>query len=907
MCGIFAVLCESSGSAPPSLEDLKNSVSGLFQYKPGHGNPEVALGCMKRVRELCYLWVRLEGFLKAFVDAETRLHLEEIIDRLEAWRRHLEAHLETAKNLSQEDRERINELLISGKDSIWQLKEDLLRNIPKVSALLPGADLQETRAWQSAWALNLILNNIDRLEVRGRDSAGIAAYVRFPSTKALGAFLDKGDYRQLLRARINSPAFSHTNIIVPPSAPQTLLFAFKVAEEVGEMGENVRYLRAEIAKDTLFQAALRCNGAKMQAMGHTRWASNGVISLSNCHPVDSTRLERDCIVSESHGRIVAALNGDIDNYQELFKKYVVARGHAVDGGITTDAKIIPVVVEALLEESETLEEAFAKAFSEFEGSMAISVMSAQRPGELLCAQKGSGQGMFLGFAGDTMCVASEMYGLVELTPYYTKAQGEKEVNGVTVGETFLARQATAGGVILLPDGKPVEESRITSAEITTRDINRGAYPRFLMKEISESLQSVEKTIRGKVLLDEDENDAHILLDETVLPAKLVEKLRSNEIRRIIPTGQGTAAVAAQGIAHLLEINLRGAPVTVTPMKATELSAHHLLDDMSDCLVVAVSQSGTTTDTNRTVDLVRERGALVIGIVNRRNSDLVYKSDGVLYTSDGRDIEMSVASTKAFYAQNVAGQILALALADALGLLNPADRVRKVKDLFELSSLMGRVLALSPRIEAIADETALKRRYWAVVGTGASKIAADEIRIKLSELCYKAIAVDYLEDKKHIDLSSEPMILVCASALPASSVSDVVKEVAIFKAHESLPIVIVDEDEDRFDPYAAYTIPVPCFRGDLSYLLPTMVGHLYGFYAASAFDNHADSLRKLRTSLVREVERGNGELMGTELWKMLGRSEEITSRTLEVQTLIESGDVNSGLEVGTATRLSSLLD
>ena len=88
--------------------------------------------------------------------------------------------------------------------------------------------------------------------------------------------------------------------------------------------------------------------------------------------------------------------------------------------------------------------------------------------------------------------------------------------------------------------------------------------------------------------------------------------------------------------------------------------------MSDTLVVAISQSGTTTDTNRTVDLVRARGAAVIAIVNRRNSDLVEKADGVLYTSDGRDVEMSVPSTKAFYAQVAAGFLLAMALAEAPG-------------------------------------------------------------------------------------------------------------------------------------------------------------------------------------------------------------------------------------------------
>src|SRR3546814_7181194 len=71
----------------------------------------------------------------------------------------------------------------------------------------------------------------------------------------------------------------------------------------------------------------------------------------------------------------------------------------------------------------------------------------------------------------------------------------------------------------------------------------------------------------------------------------------------------------------------------------------------------------SSDLNRAVDLVRGRGAKDLAIVNRRGSDLTDKADGVLYTSDGRDVEMSVASTKAFYAQIAAGFLLAWAIAE----------------------------------------------------------------------------------------------------------------------------------------------------------------------------------------------------------------------------------------------------
>ena len=88
--------------------------------------------------------------------------------------------------------------------------------------------------------------------------------------------------------------------------------------------------------------------------------------------------------------------------------------------------------------------------------------------------------------------------------------------------------------------------------------------------------------------------------------------------------------------------------------------------MTDTLVVAISQSGTTTDTNRTVDLVRDRGALGPRHREPPSTDLTDKADGVLYTSDGRDVEMSVASTKAFYAQIAAGFLLAWAIAEEVG-------------------------------------------------------------------------------------------------------------------------------------------------------------------------------------------------------------------------------------------------
>ena len=109
---------------------------------------------------------------------------------------------------------------------------------------------------------------------------------------------------------------------------------------------------------------------------------------------------------------------------------------------------------------------------------------------------------------------------------------------------------------------------------------------------------------------------------------------------------------------------------------------------------------------------------MLAVVNRRNSDLVEKADGVLYTSDGRDVEMSVASTKAFYAQVAAGFLLSLAIAREVGGRRPhGDRTRSAHRAAGAARRPEEVLAARPEIAAAAWAHAPARRHWAVVGNG----------------------------------------------------------------------------------------------------------------------------------------------------------------------------------------------
>lgn len=801
-------------------------------------------------------------------------------------------------------------------DALWSIRMDRLREASAVADFLgedaPAASLDLVANF---WSIQVALSAIDRLEVRGRDSAGLAVIV---TAEGLGEML----LAATGGADAEDPLGRSGSRLVHDDAAA---FVYKVAAEIGELGDNTRALAEALASDTALRQALKLPGARCDVLAHTRWASVGLITEPNAHPLTSP------VGSGSPG-VLAAMNGDIDNYLELVDEYDLDYPTA----ITTDSRVVPGLFQRFRSEGQGLLEAFRSAVGVFEGSHAVAVCALDEPGKLLLARQGSGQALYAGLCKDAYLVVSEPHALVEQTDAYLRIDG----SNVDGGEILLldvsalddpapAPEPDTVEVAVAPDtvetamagvrkfdydGAELSAGQPTRTLISSADVHRGDFPHYLLKEVNEAPISFAKTIAGRITPPPGHRRAE--LSEAL-------SFDLSGLNRVICIGQGTAGVAAAAIADILASELSAdVGISVSALPSSELSGFKLNDQMSDCLVVAVSQSGTTTDTNRTIDLVKSRGARVLAVVNRRESDLANRADGVLYTSDGRDVEMSVASTKAFYSQVAAGFLLACSLAETLGgaaARSEEASARRSEILSALETLpdaMGEVLRARQKIAECAKRLAPSRRHWAAVGNGPNRLAAEELRIKLSELCYRSVSCDATENKKHIDLSAEPLILVCAAGLHAagetnagsgvgaqSVLKDVIKEVDIYRAHRGAPIVLTDHPS--FKEVCSDVVLFPAVHPSMAFVLAAMAGHLFSYEAALAIDAGAEPLRRSRAAMLELLEptHSGAPPDAAELLKRLAPELRVHSETFE--RLLRSGEYDGHLPPSLAVRVSSL--
>ncbi len=213
-------------------------------------------------------------------------------------------------HLSSHDADIASQNIEQLKDIAWCLTKEITDNVKEVRDLFLHANSSPylPSAVNIFKKINAVLNSIDRLEVRGRDSAGISLMfiLDVAEFEKFRQCLDKANLLEQLEERSGKDILENMGISICDTA---IDFTYKTAAEIGSLGDNVAFLRGQIKSDDILQTLVNFPHQYHTVLSHTRWASVGAISEPNCHPVDNKAMN-----TEQNGIIHVCLNGDIDNY-----------------------------------------------------------------------------------------------------------------------------------------------------------------------------------------------------------------------------------------------------------------------------------------------------------------------------------------------------------------------------------------------------------------------------------------------------------------------------------------------------------------------------------------------------------------------------------------------------------------
>jgi glucosamine--fructose-6-phosphate aminotransferase (isomerizing) len=241
----------------------------------------------------------------------------------------------------------------------------------------------------------------------------------------------------------------------------------------------------------------------------------------------------------------------------------------------------------------------------------------------------------------------------------------------------------------------------------------------MLKEIHEQARAVSDTFRGRISL----KDGEVALEDIQLTAS-----HARRIKRIHLVACGTAWHACLIGKFMIE-EIAHIPAEVD--YGSEFRYRSPLMDPGSVLLM-VSQSGETADTLASVEIARQKRAVVLSICNVVDSSIPRKSDGVLYTHAGPEI--SVASTKAFTTQLTALYLLAVALGRRKGSLNRAEAKKLLADLMHLPTWIEETLKVEGEVETLARELTHSSDFL-YLGRGINYPIALEGALKLKEISY----------------------------------------------------------------------------------------------------------------------------------------------------------------------------
>lgn len=312
--------------------------------------------------------------------------------------------------------------------------------------------------------------------------------------------------------------------------------------------------------------------------------------------------------------------------------------------------------------------------------------------------------------------------------------------------------------------------------------------------------------------------------------KLKKQFEAYPPKLIVLAARGTSDNAAQFGRYLLEL-LTGIPVSLAAPSIYTLYGQKL--NLEDTLVVGISQSGESTDTNIVLERAKECGAFTLGITNEPDSTLAKLGHATILVRAGK--EKSVAATKTYTGQLMAMYMLAYALGGKLA----------QKDLEKLPELASKALKLEPQVAALAGRYRFMQ-HAVVVGRGLNYSNAFEFALKMMETCYviaeRFSSADLLHGPIAMVDPHFPAFVFAPSGVTWNPISELLARVDA-TTHETL-LVTDKSNKAAFDSKRrAIRIPVaiPELFTPIPYIIP---GQLFAGYLATEKGLNPDQPRSL---------------------------------------------------------------
>jgi glucosamine--fructose-6-phosphate aminotransferase (isomerizing) len=570
-------------------------------------------------------------------------------------------------------------------------------------------------------------------------------------------------------------------------------------------------VRKKKGKVTDLARSIRENGGVKGTVGigHTRWATHGEPNDVNSHPHLS-----------STGAFALVHNGIIENYGTL-KKALVEKGHEFHSQTDTEV-LVRLIDDVIAETGLSLEKAILQALTQVVGTFGIAVVAGENRDILIGARKGSP--LLVGVGEGEFFLASDAAPLVEHT---------RKVVYLNDGEMAVIKR---GGYEVYTLDEVEVRPVIHELEWDLEEIEKGGYEHFMLKEIMEQPEALDNCMRGRVRPEEGTIQLGGIID-------VLDQLR--DAKRFVIAACGTSWHSGLVGEYLFE-DLARVPVEVE--YASEFRYRNPIIGEGDVLIV-ISQSGETADTLAAMREAKEKGALVLGIVNTVGSTIARETDAGVYLHAGPEI--GVASTKAFTAQVTVLTMMALKLAELRGTLSDEQRIDYLK---ELKAIPGKIRAILEQAQTY-EEMAKVYRYasnFLYLGRGYNFPVALEGALKLKEISYIHAEGYPAAEMKHgpIALIDRFMPVVCV-ATNAANYDKVVSNIEEIAARQGSVIAITDEENHDLDEVTEYVIRIPDTVDCLEPLLTVVPMQLLSYYVAVLRGCHVDQPRNLAKSVTVE--------------------------------------------------------